>query len=58
MNRELIIIGICIIFVGFFYLQSDDTSSASSVEEAKQTIYVQDNSMDTTKAELPDSTGK
>jgi len=58
LNRELIIIGICIIFVGFFYLQSDDHSSANSVEQVKQPVFLQDNSIDTTIIKPSDSSDK
>jgi len=55
MNRELIIILICIIFVGFFYLQSDKTKTTYPVVQSKQPIHIQSDMTDTTNTELPDS---
>ena len=54
MNRELIIIFVCIIFVGFFYLLSDETSTAYPVEKAKHPASIQNEVNDTTKTSLPD----
>ena len=41
MNRELIIIIVSIFFVVFFYMQSDETSTAFHVEQVKQPITIQ-----------------
>ena len=53
MNREYIIIIICIFFVGFFYIQSEESSS-QPVEQIKT---IPSDIDDTTKITLPDSLG-
>ena len=58
MNREFIIIIGCIIFVGFFYVQSDETSTSYSVEREKQPVSMQSDINDTTKTTVPDSLGR
>ena len=57
MNRELIIITVSIFFVVFFYMQSDETSTAFHVEQAKQQITIQNDFNDTTKTAITDSLG-
>ena len=54
MNREYIIIIICIFFVGFFYIQSEESSSTQPVEQIETIPSDVD---DTTKITLPDSLG-
>ena len=58
MDRELIIIGICIIVVGFLYLQSDDASSAYPLEQEKRPVSIQNTVEDTINTELPNSLGR
>ena len=49
MNRELIIIIVCIIFVWFFYLLSDETATAYPQKQSKQPVSIQNDIDDTTK---------
>ena len=58
MNRELIIIIVSIFFVVFFYMQSDETSTAFHVEQVKQPITIQYDINDTTKTAITDSLGR
>ena len=58
MNRELIIITVSIFVVVFFYMQSEETSTAFHVEQVKQPITIQNVVNDTTKTAIMDSLGK
>ena len=58
MNRELIIITVSIICVVFFYIQSDETSTAFHVEQGKQPITIQNDINETTKTVITDSLGR
>ena len=58
MNREYIIIIICILFVGFFYMQSGTTTTEQPVEQMQQPDSIQSYVNDTTKTAVPDSLGK
>ncbi len=55
MNREYIIIIICILFVGFFYMQSGTTTTEQPVEQVQQSDSIQRDVNDTTKTAVPDS---
>ena len=58
MNREYIIIIICILFVGFFYMQSGTTTTEQPVEQMQQPDSIQSEINDTTKITAPDSLRK
>ena len=58
MNREYIIIIICILFVGFFYMQSGTTTTEQPVEQVQQLDSIQSDINDTTKTAVPDSLEK
>ena len=58
MNREYIIIIICILFVGFFYMQSGTTITEQPVEQVQQPDSIQRDINDTTKTTAPDSLRK
>ena len=58
MNREYIIIIICILFVGFFYMQSGTTTTEQPVKQVQQSDSIQSDVNDTTKTAVPDSLGK
>ena len=55
MNRELIIIIVCMLFVGYFYMQSTETSDTHPIVQIEQPIFIQDKIGDTTKTVVPDS---
>ena len=55
MNRELIIILICIFFVGFFYMGPTDNSNVQSANEITQPVLNENNVDDTTKTSMPNS---
>ena len=55
MNREYIIIIICILFAGFFYMQSGNTSTLQPLEQVQQPDSIQSDVNDTTKTAVPDS---
>ena len=57
-NREYIIIIICILFVGFFYMQSGTTLTEQPVEQVQLPDSIQSNVNDTTKTAVPNSLGK
>ena len=58
MNREYIIIIICILFVGFFYMQSGTITTEQPVEQVQQPDSIQSDINDTTKTTAPDSLRK
>ena len=58
MNREYIIIIICILFVGFFYMQSGKASTPQNIEQVQQPDSIQSDINDTTKTTAPDSLRK
>ena len=58
MNREYIIIIICILFVGFFYMQSGAITIEQPVEQVQQLDSIQSDINDTTKTTAPDSLRK
>ena len=58
MNREYIIIIICILFVGFFYMQSGTTTIEQPVEQVQQSDSIQSDVNDITKSAVPDSLEK
>ena len=58
MNKEYIIIIICILFVGFFYMQSGTTTTEQPVEQVQQPDSIQSEINDTTKITAPDSLRK
>ena len=55
MNREYIIIIICILFVGFFYMQSGTTTTEQPVDQVQQPDPIQSDINDTTNTTAPDS---
>ena len=54
MNREYIIIIICILFVGFFYMQSGTTTIEQPVEQVQRSDSIQSDVNDITKTAVPD----
>ncbi len=58
MNREYIIIIICILFVGFFYMQSGTSTIEQPVEQVQRTDSILNDVNDTTKTAVPDSLEK
>ena len=58
MNREYIIIIICILFVGFFYMQSGTITIEQPVEQVQQSNSIRIDGNDTTKTAMPDSLNK
>jgi len=55
MNREYIIIIICILFVGFFYMQSGTTITEQPVEQVQHPDSIQSDINDTTNTTAPNS---
>ena len=55
MKREYIIIVFCILFVGFFYIQSRITTTEQPVEQVQQPDSIQSDINDTTNTTAPDS---
>ena len=58
MNKEYIIIIICILFVGYFYMQSGTITTEQPVEQVQQPDSIQSDINDTTKTTAPDSLRK
>ena len=57
MNRELIIICICILFVGLFYIVSAKNTTTQPAEEIIKPATIENNVDDQTKTSIPDSLG-
>ena len=58
MNREYIIIIICIFIVGLFYMQSREISIPQPVEQVQPPDFIQSDVTDKTKTAVPDSLRK